>query len=47
MAQVKPDQREVRYWMKYFSQATNPRQLFAVIQLTDDVFLQEEIDQVS
>ncbi|XP_067934757.1 N-acetylglutamate synthase, mitochondrial-like [Watersipora subatra] len=43
--EVRPDEREVRYWMKYFSQATDPRKPFAVIQLSEDVFRQEEQEQ--
>ena len=32
--------------MKYFSQATDPCKPFAVVQITEDVFLQEQRDQV-
>lgn len=45
--QVRPDQREVRYWMKHFTQATNPNKPFAVIQIGDDVFELEEEEQVT
>lgn len=44
--EVKPDQREVRYWMKHFGQATQPEDTFAVVQLCEDVFEQEKLDQV-
>ena len=45
--QVRPDQREVRYWMKHFNQATDPTKLFAIIQLSEDVFRVEEDEQVT
>lgn len=45
--QVRPDQREVRYWMKHFNQATDPTKLFAIIQLSEDVFRVEEEEQVT
>lgn len=46
LPQVRPDQREVRYWMKYFSNASNPNKPFAVIQISDDVFRLEQKEQV-